>query len=231
MNCQFFRDNAQNGGLGLNTELDGLTTVLSFIAPVNPGVENTLFIGIADAGDHSIDSAAFVKGGPSGADAAHAALPVWQDANGFNFNFFVTDPNLPIFLDPLFAVGYDFTVNAGPNVQTVSLPNVGDGLFNILDGFGNLLGSNVSAGSPFDFGPGGVNAFRVLGIETSAALDPTDPLAFVAALTFAGTGQVDLNMNPITEFVAPVPEPATMLLLTVGLGAAMRRRFRQTFSA
>ncbi len=39
-----------------NTEMDGLTYVLSFKAPVNPGEVNTIKIGIADGGDAVYDS-------------------------------------------------------------------------------------------------------------------------------------------------------------------------------
>jgi Ca2+-binding RTX toxin-like protein len=39
-----------------NTEMDGITYVLSLKAPVNPGVVNTIRIGIADAGDALGDS-------------------------------------------------------------------------------------------------------------------------------------------------------------------------------
>ena len=46
-----------------NTQLDGFTTVLTFTAPVNPGVSNTLKIAIADAGDDELDSAVFIAGG------------------------------------------------------------------------------------------------------------------------------------------------------------------------
>lgn len=35
----------------LDTQMDGLTKVLTLVAPVNSGVTNTMFIGIADAGD------------------------------------------------------------------------------------------------------------------------------------------------------------------------------------
>jgi len=46
-----------------NTQLDGFTTVLTFTAPVNPGVSNTLKIAIADAADDQLDSAVFIAGG------------------------------------------------------------------------------------------------------------------------------------------------------------------------
>lgn len=60
MNCQYYLDNAN--GIR-NTQLDGTTVVLSFIAPVTPGVENTLQLVIADRGDPSLDSAVFLQGG------------------------------------------------------------------------------------------------------------------------------------------------------------------------
>src|SRR5690606_20350402 len=47
----------------IDTQLDGLTVVLSFVADVNPGVENTIELGIADVSDSALDSAAFIAAG------------------------------------------------------------------------------------------------------------------------------------------------------------------------
>ncbi|WP_164876097.1 Hint domain-containing protein [Falsirhodobacter deserti] len=52
-NENLYLDNSQSQ---YNTEMDGLTITLTLKAPVNPGVENTISIGIADAGDASYDS-------------------------------------------------------------------------------------------------------------------------------------------------------------------------------
>ncbi len=59
-NCAFYIDNV---GGARNTQLDGLTQVLSFVAPVNMGVENSLQLVIADVGDEDWDSAVFLAGG------------------------------------------------------------------------------------------------------------------------------------------------------------------------
>ncbi len=47
----------------LNTQMDGLTVVLSMVAPVNAGVTNSMMLGIADSGDRILDSAVFIKAG------------------------------------------------------------------------------------------------------------------------------------------------------------------------
>ena len=52
-----------NEGGGLNTQLDGLTTVLFIDAAVNPNVLNHLKIAIADVGDSIYDSAVFIQTG------------------------------------------------------------------------------------------------------------------------------------------------------------------------
>ncbi|WP_352431723.1 choice-of-anchor L domain-containing protein [Pyrinomonas sp.] len=65
-NCSFYIDNNPfpgNTNGPFNTQLDGFTTVLSFVAPVNPNVQNTLTLVIADRHDAILDSAVFIKGG------------------------------------------------------------------------------------------------------------------------------------------------------------------------
>lgn len=52
-----------NTGDQYNTEMDGFTITLTFTAPVNPGVENTIKIGVADTSDSSYDTNLLVAGG------------------------------------------------------------------------------------------------------------------------------------------------------------------------
>lgn len=59
-NCSFFIDNTSGA---LDTQMDGMTTVLTFTAPVNPGVQNTMRLAIADVSDGILDSAVFLAGG------------------------------------------------------------------------------------------------------------------------------------------------------------------------
>jgi hypothetical protein len=72
-NTQFFINNAANGmDLGpqiRDTSLDGLTTVLTVTAAVNPGVTNHIKLGICDTGDGVFDSDVFIKGGSFNAGA------------------------------------------------------------------------------------------------------------------------------------------------------------------
>lgn len=46
-----------------NTEMDGFTITLTFVAPVNAGVPNTLKIGVADVGDSGYDTNLLIAGG------------------------------------------------------------------------------------------------------------------------------------------------------------------------
>ena len=58
-NKNLYRDNTQDQ---FNTEMDGITYVLSLKAPVNKGVANTIKIGIADGGDAVYDSNLLIMG-------------------------------------------------------------------------------------------------------------------------------------------------------------------------
>lgn len=51
------------GPSALDLELDGITSVLTFQAPVNPGVVNHMKLAIADASDGIYDSAVFIQAG------------------------------------------------------------------------------------------------------------------------------------------------------------------------
>jgi hypothetical protein len=63
LNTAYYTDNTD---AHLNTQLDGLVGVsqaLYATGPVNPGVENTIVLAIADTLDHNLDSAVFIQGG------------------------------------------------------------------------------------------------------------------------------------------------------------------------
>lgn len=57
-----------------NTEMDGFTVTLTLKAPVNPGEENTISIGIADGGDGALDSNLLIAG-----DSVQTALVAGDD--------------------------------------------------------------------------------------------------------------------------------------------------------
>gem|GEM_PF-1085295 len=61
---QYFRDNDPlTQTVPINTEMDGLTTVLTCNATVNAGVSNHIKLAIADASDSILDSNVFIAGG------------------------------------------------------------------------------------------------------------------------------------------------------------------------
>jgi hypothetical protein len=136
-----------------------------------------------------------------------------------------------IAIDPIVAIGYDYAIGAGdPLFRSVILPEVGDGQYALWlkQGDSFAFKAALRAGSEYFFDGLGVDSFRVLGIETSAGLDPSDVTAFVTTLSFSGDGRFTGTMTPLT---AAVPEPQTWALFAAGLalvaGAARRRALRQ----
>ena len=132
-----------------------------------------------------------------------------------------------IAIDPVVAVGYDYALGAGdPLFRSVILPEVGDGNYELwlMQGDSFAFKTALLAGSEYFFDGLGVDQFRVLGIEASAGLDPSDVTAFVTTLSFAGDGRFTGTMTALTT---PVPEPQTYAMFLAGLlllaGAARRR--------
>jgi hypothetical protein len=140
-------------------------------------------------------------------------LPTDTSGNSYHFNIQVIGGQT-YFIDPLVAIGYDYALGPGnPNFASVTLPNIGDGLFDLFRCDGSGLGT-VQAGNVFNFAPGGLDCFRVRGIEVAAGLDPNNTTAFVTGLTFTGTGSFTGTMTPIT---VNVPEPASLILVGFAL--------------
>jgi hypothetical protein len=137
-------------------------------------------------------------------------------------------------LDPAVALGYIFSVGAtGPNFASVKLPELGlghpYGLY-IWNGSTYVHAADLLANTLFDFGPGGVSKFMVLGIDASLGLDPNNSTAFVTQVTFTGDGIFTGTMTAITA----VPEPSTwvmMILGFAGVGFLAYRRRRQALTA
>jgi len=137
----------------------------------------------------------------------------------------------PMWFDPPAAVGYEYLIGpASPLIAGVTLPDVGDGLYEVY-ALHTLTGEEItfaaSAWTSYDLLAlglaSGADFLRVTGIEPEAGLDPNDPLAFPTGLTFVGPGTVELEMVPLTGG-AEIPEPASAALVAVGALAAFRRR-------
>jgi len=82
-NPDLYRNNdLEDGGGTINTELDGLTVVLTCTADVNPGVENHVKLAIADVGDGGYDSAVFLEAGSFSSEPVTHTLSVTTSGDG-----------------------------------------------------------------------------------------------------------------------------------------------------
>lgn len=144
-----------------------------------------------------------------------------QVQNGWNFVFMPGVATVqPLFIDPEVAIGYDYVIDSGPNFSSLVLPEVGDNEFSLYlwNGADWIFESILYSGDWFSFNGVGVDRFRILGIETSAGLDPNDPIAFVTGLTFSEFSLVNMRMTPLTiNIEETVSEPSILALMGVGL--------------
>ena len=157
-------------------------------------------------------------------------LPVVLINGAYQFNMAV-QAGQTYYIDPDVAVGYDYAIGTGdPLFQSVLLPvGIGDGIYDIYgyDPLNNLvlLADDWLGGAVFNFGVGGVDRFRVTGIETAAGLDPKNTTAFITGLTFKGNGTFTGTQTPIVVNVQNVPEPSSLLLFGLAIAALARRQY------
>ncbi len=196
------------------------------------------------AGRYIIDNFTFETAGTDtitlfdGATPDFPVLPDPFDPDNpeFKFELEILEDGLgtlfPIFIDPIIAVGYTYTVS-GSNVATIlipsSLPNGDSDFIIVIDG----IEYAISAGVTFDILSetgivGGVETFEIKDISTAEALDPANALAFNTGLTFVDAGAVSVTQTPIMfdTDAQSVPEPGTLLLFALGLlGFGSVRKF------
>jgi hypothetical protein len=155
-------------------------------------------------------------------------LPVVDSSSGnpvFNFNNPVV-AGLVEYYDPIVAIGYDYMIGDGdPFFRSVVMPSIGNGEFGLwlFDGLDFFFGSTIFANEEYFFAAGGVDRFRILGIDPGLGLNPNDPLAFATGLSFVADGRFTGTMTPITLEVpdrdAVIPLPAGVWFVLSGLGA------------
>lgn len=173
------------------------------------------------------------QGGLPGSTPENPLMPVVSEA-GWDFDFNV-EPEQTVYIDPEIAVGYEYVVNSGPNFASVLLPTgIGDDMFDLFLWNGTDYedsGIDIAGGIEYFFASGGIDRFKIMGIETDAALDPTDVTAFVTGLTFVSGGQVSMSQIPVVFDTDPqnpsdVPEPPVLGLMFVGLAGSVLLRAR-----
>jgi len=129
--------------------------------------------------------------------------------------------------------GYDFIVDSGLNIESVLLSILGDNTYDLWlwdDPTGSFVdsGTDLQGGSRYDFAAGGVDAFRLAGIETDLFVDPLDTSAFATGLTFMDVGIMSMRQIPLTLDVPdPVPTPTAFVLGSIGLAYANWRLKRR----
>ncbi|WP_168733043.1 choice-of-anchor L domain-containing protein [Aliigemmobacter aestuarii] len=143
-NANLFRDNSTST---FNTEMDGLTLVLTLKAPVIPGSVNTIRIGIADAGDRIYDSALLIV-----ADSVQTALVAQDDrigvtAKGETTVDLLANDTTALRTGVQITHLNDIAVKAG---QTVALPS-GDALRLNANGSVTVLAATAGAGVVFSY--------------------------------------------------------------------------------
>jgi len=113
-NPAYYRNNdLDDGGGSIDTELDGLTVVLSLTANVNKGQTNHIKLAIADAGDYILDSDVFIR---AKSFVSHNLFLVpLTDTNPVGSSHTLTAALVDQYGNPISGETITFTVTNGPH--------------------------------------------------------------------------------------------------------------------
>ncbi len=147
----------------------------------------------------------------------------------------VTNPDQVWWFDPEVAIGYIYTVAdpAGPLFDQYTAPDLPfNDTYELLSAGGNACSTNpgdyltplavITQNVPYDFATA-LPCFAIRGIEPANGIDPLNPLAFLAGISFDRTGLVSVSQSPITSNVVPGPLP----LFGAGMAWQWSRALRQ----
>jgi hypothetical protein len=120
----------------------------------------------------------------------------------FVINIVIVNIFNPVWIDPVAAVGYDYSVEKGPKVTAVELPSgIGDNVFDLWvynEQTNNYVdsGVDIEGGNQYAFNEP-VKKFSIRGIEVSAGVDAENETAFPTGLRFEKTGKAIINMTSV----------------------------------
>lgn len=166
--------------------------------------------------------AAAIPGTPTGTPNQHKAS-IQLDYSGFGVN-------TPIWIDPEIAYGYEYEISTDSgfgyalnDFKAIELPRIGDNLFDV-EVWRNNQWESVAADYNADNGAlplgAGVKKFRVLGInDPGVAIDPAGHDFPLGVMFTSGGWKMELLMTGLA-----VPEPTSLMVLSLGAVAALRRR-------
>lgn len=191
---------------------------IAFAAAAHRASDNQTILGLyrADPAGSTSENPLLPINPPTRRPAPGAPPPVWR--------FPITIPDfrarLPTWIDPDAAVGYRYAMSgAGASnfsgvIVPEPLPN-GDDTFEVV--FGNQS-AVLKAGVLFDLsaatGGAGVREFTIRGIDTTEALDPHNPVAFVTGLTFVSAFSGEVTMTPLLATPSDATGPVVTGMLT-----------------
>jgi hypothetical protein len=135
----------------LNTQMDGLTTTLSFSAPVNVGVPNHFKLAIADSSDYIYDSVVLIRAASLGVDTTAPVTHV----SGADANWHNTPQTLTFSAD-----------DAGSGVHYTEY-KIGSGAWT------TLVGTTLVIDAPVNHSNDGVNVISYRSVDNAANTEAT----------------------------------------------------------